>query len=55
MRLSPIAKAVVAFVGGLGAFLVGVLGDGRFDSQDVGLLAVWFLQTFGVYQVPNKE
>lgn len=54
IRLSPIAKAVVAFIGGLAAFLVGLLTDGNFSGEDAGLLAVWAAQTYGVYRTPNK-
>lgn len=54
IKLSPVAKAVVAFIGGLVAFLIGLLTDGNFTQQDAGLLAVWVLQTVGVYKATNK-
>lgn len=55
LKLSPFAKAVVAFVVGLVGFIGQLLIDGKFDSQDLITLGVWVATTLGVYQTPNAE
>jgi len=54
MTLSPYIKAVVAFIGGLAAFLITLIGDDTWTNQDTGTLLTWIGQTYFVYQARNK-
>lgn len=58
MKLSPVAKAVVAAVGGLATALAPVVADDMFNasetSQVVSALAVAALTVYGVWKKRNE-
>jgi hypothetical protein len=53
MNLSPVAKAVAAFVVGLVNFVAGLLVEGLGNTTDTLNLIAWIVGTVAVHQVRN--
>jgi uncharacterized membrane protein YdcZ (DUF606 family) len=55
-NLSPVAKAVVAFIIGAVLFVANllVIDNGHWTAHDTAAILSWLGTTLGVYLVPNK-
>lgn len=53
-KLSPVAKTVIAVVGGLVTLIANAAVDGNVDANEVATLIGATVTAYGVWRVPNK-